>query len=227
MSAQVPAALQNGVRVAESTYGTVSHDGGGERPKAIPEDLTVQRQVPKAEPMQGQPSELRSRGTGDVRSSVETTTMAAQGEQTMIPTTWDMSGRSTLDRSDPVTTAADNVGEFLTPRSTMGGRVAQPAWLAGVEMPRWFMRLGNLLQATGSGIPPSDLAPSPMPGTSPGLYTTSSGRSSVPAEVTGESKGNPASAVSTVILVGSSRGNPGRSAKATSGHCGSTSSVRR
>ena len=170
MSAQVPAALQNGVRVAESTYGTVSHDGGGERPKATPEDLTVQRQVPKAEPMQGQPSELRSRGTGDVRSSVETTTMAAQGEQTMIPTTWDMSGRSTLDRSDPVTTAADNVGEFLTPRSTMGGRVAQPAWLAGVEMPRWFMRLGNLLQATGSGIPPSDLAPSPMPGTSP-AYT--------------------------------------------------------
>ena len=170
MSAQVPAALPNGVRVAEPTYGAVNDDSGGDRPKATPESLSGQQQAPMAEPASWVPSELRPMGAGVVQPSVETTAMAAQGEQRTVPTTWDMGGRSTLERSAPATNAADTVGEFLTPRSTMGGRVTQPAWLAGVEVPRWVMRLGSLLQANGSGIPPSDLAPSPMPGTSP-AYT--------------------------------------------------------
>ena len=158
------------MRVTESSYGAVSDDDGGDRPKATPEGPRTQQQVPEVGPAPVAPSELRALETGNSHPGLETTTMAAQGEQTTIPTTLDMGGRSNLDRSVPVTHAADHAGEFMTPRSTMSGRVAQPAWLTGVEVQRWVMRLGNLLQTNGPGLPASDLAPSPMPGASP-AYT--------------------------------------------------------
>ena len=49
---------------------------------------------------------------------------------------------------------------FLTPRTTATA-VSPPAWLGGLEMPRWMSRLGTYLSLGGQGDP---LLPSPLAG---------------------------------------------------------------
>ncbi|CAE7831413.1 RE1 [Symbiodinium sp. CCMP2592] len=172
MSAQdAQAALPNGVGTLEvpmpsSSVRAKAENGTG--PVAKPSGSVSQQHDREMGPSEAASSGMRNMDAGRMRPVLETTAKAVQGERNVVLTTPDLGGRSELDMSTPVPQAAENGGGFTTPKSVASVRtVVQPAWLAGVEVPKWVSRLGNFLQPGAPALQASDLAPSPFPGGSP------------------------------------------------------------
>ena len=175
MSAQVPiATLPNGVQANDAqdarTSGGASLEDTEPRPKATPEGSGVQPQASEQRPDVAVSPKLQMRGAENAHSGLETIATATQVEPKRPSTMSDVGGRSDPDRSAAAHQAAERYGGYTTPRSTTSSRGgSQPAWLAGMEVPRWVLRLGNLLQPGTQGVIASDLAPSPFPSGSPAL----------------------------------------------------------
>ena len=95
-------------------------------------------------------------------------TMAVQVEPTqMAPTTLSLGGTQSLEQNGRMVDGTDVPVPTRTPRAQEAPRMSsQPSWLAGMEVPRWFAKLGSILN-TSSNVAPADLAPSPFPGASP------------------------------------------------------------
>ena len=101
----------------------------------------------------------------------DTTTTAVQAkQQPKTSTILDVGGRSELGNTGAAEKSVSLSGGFFTPKATSQPRSAGNAqWMGNVEVPRWVMRLSNLL-SSGPVAQSADLAPSPLPGASPLYY---------------------------------------------------------
>ena len=121
-------------------------------------------------------SDLHDEGVGTAPPKSETVAVTVQAEvQNIPPTMLDTDGRSGLGIEGLPHQAAEASGGFVTPQSASRVRTPPPWWTA-VEVPKWMVRLGNILQHPAQGLP-ADLAPSPLPGGSPFLASPPGGQS--------------------------------------------------
>ncbi|OLP81592.1 hypothetical protein AK812_SmicGene37856 [Symbiodinium microadriaticum] len=101
------------------------------------------------------------------RVSVAATTAVQVKQQSMASTTLTVGGQQDSGNSGLLRPSAEQPTAPRTPTGSAGSRsIVQPSWLGNMEVPRWFAKLGNILNP-GVGGPPVEWAPSPMPGASP------------------------------------------------------------
>jgi len=106
--------------------------------------------------------------------ALETAAGVGQAKPKIASTISEPGGRSTLEQRASDHTADELSGGFVTPKSGNGQRsIVQQAWMGGLDVPRWMMRLGSLLN-NGAGLTTAELAPSPLPSGSP-MYSTPPG----------------------------------------------------
>ena len=107
----------------------------------------------------------------------ETVAVPVQAEvQNIPPTMLDTDGRSGLGIDEFTQQAVETSGGFVTPQS--GSRTRPPpTWWTAVEVPKWMMRLGSMLQHPVQGLTSAELAPSPLPSGSPLLTSPPGGQS--------------------------------------------------
>ena len=193
MSAQeATAALQNGVGSrneptpdeATPQLGSASdvRRTSGERQPQSPEVPVGQVPPEHCEPLPAQPLQ-----------GSDTTAGTGQAEPKVAPTILEPGGRLSLEQQTVEQIVEASAG-FVTPKSSGGQRgYVAPTWMSGIEVPRWMMRLGSLLNNSG-GLTTADIAPSPLPGGSP-LYPSPPG--SVPFRLRSPARARPISAVPT------------------------------
>ena len=122
-------------------------------------------------------SGLQGDGVGITPPKAETVAVTVQAEvQNIPPTMLQTDGRSGLGTDEFTQQAVETSGGFVTPQS--GSRMRPPPpWWTAVEVPKWMMRLGNMLQHPVQGLTSADLAPSPLPSGSPLLTPPPGGQS--------------------------------------------------
>ncbi|OLP77791.1 hypothetical protein AK812_SmicGene42111 [Symbiodinium microadriaticum] len=99
--------------------------------------------------------------------SAAATTAVQVKQQAMASTTLTVGGQQDSGNSGSLRPLAEQPTAPRTPTGSAGSRsIVQPSWLGTMEVPRWFAKLGNILNP-GVGGPPVEWAPSPMPGASP------------------------------------------------------------
>ncbi|OLQ05645.1 hypothetical protein AK812_SmicGene11158 [Symbiodinium microadriaticum] len=103
----------------------------------------------------------------------ETIAGTGQAEPKAATTILEPGGRLTLEQQAVEQIVEASAG-FVTPKSSGGQRApGAPAWMSGLEVPRWMVRLGNMLN-NGGGLTAAEIAPSPLPSGSP-LYPSPPG----------------------------------------------------
>ena len=171
MSAQTTeAVIPNGVGQQEA----ITSQGSGGVPNSTDRqhagsyiDVVVQ-QTRGAVPDEAPSRELQTDELPGPSSSSGAATMAAQVKQQQKASTMPtMGGTQSLEPSGLAAERPETSVHVRTPRPSEQQRgISQPSWLSGMEVPRWFAKLGSILN-TGSGSAQADLAPSPFPGVSP------------------------------------------------------------
>ena len=176
MSAQLPpVAKPNGIAPSGVQVPGEARVLAGEvhRPEDVPDELQRQAQAVS----------LRGEDQPGVRESLadrpalvsDTTTAAVQAKrQPKTSTILDAGGSAELRNTGAAAKSASLSGGFFTPTATSQSRsTGNTQWMGNMEVPRWMMRLSNFLN-NGPMAQTGDLAPSPLPGTSP-LYSTPPG----------------------------------------------------
>ena len=112
-------------------------------------------------------SDLQDNGVGKASPKAETVAVPVQAEATIQPPTMlNTDGRSGSGTDEFTQHYDDASGGYVTPQS--GSRMrATPPWWTAVEVPKWMMRLGSMLQHPSQGLASAELAPSPLPSGSP------------------------------------------------------------
>ncbi|CAE7945557.1 unnamed protein product, partial [Symbiodinium sp. KB8] len=97
-------------------------------------------------------SGLQGDGVGITPPKAETVAVTVQAEvQNIPPTMLQTDGRSGLGTDEFTQQAVETSGGFVTPQS--GSRMRPPPpWWTAVEVPKWMMRLGNMLQHPVQGL---------------------------------------------------------------------------
>ena len=87
--------------------------------------------------------------------------------QQPVTTTLNVGGYQSLEQSGLLHERVETPPRTRTPTAAGSQRVGQqPSWLSSVDVPRWFAKLGSILN-TGAGVPQGEMAPCPFPGASP------------------------------------------------------------
>ena len=108
----------------------------------------------------------RERGNAPLDPGAATTAVQAE-RQITASTTVTVGGLLDPENSGLPRSIDEQPTGPRTPVVSTGPRSAfQPSWLGNMEVPRWFAKLGSILN-TGTGAVQPDLAPSPFSGVSP------------------------------------------------------------
>ena len=170
MSAQTTeAVIPNGVGQQEAT----TSQGFGGAPNSIDRqqagsytDVTAQ-QTRGMVPDEASPGELQMDDLPGPSSGTGAAIMAVQAKPQQASTIPTLGGTQNLEPSGLAAERPETSVHVRTPRLSEPSRGAsQQSWLSGMEVPRWFAKLGSILN-TGSGAAQADLAPSPFPSVSP------------------------------------------------------------
>ena len=164
MSAQAYTAAQNGVGPREEPAHLVQ-GGACEAPQQGVTSNTGEDQQHAEDASQQDVEQPRVQEyvPGETPPVMQTDSAPQVGQQ-HVPTMVDLARRSSSGQSDLGYQADNQPVGYVTPRSTGSARpVQQPAWLTGMEFPKWMARLGSMLQPPTTGVASAELAPSPYP----------------------------------------------------------------
>ncbi|CAE7457571.1 unnamed protein product [Symbiodinium necroappetens] len=164
--------LPNGTGVSRALDHSSAAVGGDVETSPVNVVDGQQQQTRDAESERDRRPELQATVRTDASSRAETTAKHAQARLGEASTTLDLGGRSVAEQQGSGERPGAVQNGYLTPRAGPLESVQQ-SWMTSMEVPRWMVKLGNLLNG-GSGIPSAELAPSPYPGASP-LYSTPPG----------------------------------------------------
>ncbi|CAE7251289.1 TY5A, partial [Symbiodinium sp. CCMP2456] len=132
-------------RAADVSYGSIPKSGNVQ---------TTDGQEPEVGPSGVALLDLPVQSEEQSPQVVETASAQAQAEPNeRVLTMPDAGGRSSLGRSDSVATPDG----YVTPKSSMGSRVGQPAWLSGVDVPK---KQSNAKPAAGGFLLPVEISSS-------------------------------------------------------------------
>ena len=171
MSAQTSeAVLPNGVGTEESfpqqgAVGAAMSGGQCEVSAAVDVEQRQTRDVLSNGTRHG---ELQADGpTGLPSTSIAATTSVQVQPKQPVSTILSVGGNQTSEQREHVMDTAGTSPSMRTPTGVGGQRASHPpSWLSGVDVPRWFAKLGSILNP-GTGLSQGDMAPSPFPGASP------------------------------------------------------------
>ena len=165
---QVP----NGTGVQAMAAPGSAETEAGVQSTSVPEMDSQQQQTRDVRPGDGTCSGLQAMAQDDSSRFSETTAKSVQAKPKGAAMTVDLGGRSEVEQQGSDERPVATQGGYLTPRAGPLETV-QPSWMTSMEVPRWMVKLGNLLNG-GPSHSPAELAPSPFPGASP-LYSTPPG----------------------------------------------------
>ncbi|CAE7856777.1 unnamed protein product [Symbiodinium sp. KB8] len=144
----------------------------GVQSTSVPEMDSQQQQTRDVRPDDGTCSGLQTMAQDDSSRLPETTAKSVQAKPKGAAMTLDLGRRSEVEQQGSDERPVVTQSGYLTPRAGPLEAV-QPSWMTSMEVPRWMVKLGNLLRG-GPSHSPAELAPSPFPATSP-LYSTPPG----------------------------------------------------
>ena len=171
MSAQTSeAVLPNGVGRDESSaqQGSAGAHNTSDQFGTGVQDDSSQRQTRDALLHDARHGESQLDGVRGSSSDPATATTSVQVKpQQPVTTTLNVGGYQNLEHSGLLPERVETPPRTRTPTTAGAQRVGQqPSWLSSVDVPRWFAKLGSILN-TGAGVPQGEMAPSPFPGASP------------------------------------------------------------
>ena len=177
MSAQdVSANIPNGVseQQASKTQGAISAQAG--EPASSSRSCEGPQQTGASASSAGEaPRELLQTERPVPPRAAETEVLQSRTQQLSAVMMTDDTRQSVPENSGLVQRPIDSQGVFSAPAtSATHVQQGQPSWISAMDVPRWFTRLGNMLQKA-PGLRSSELAPSPFPGASPKFSTPPGG----------------------------------------------------
>ncbi|CAE7365496.1 unnamed protein product [Symbiodinium microadriaticum] len=166
--AQVPNGTGVQAMVAPGSAGTEA----GVQSTSVPEMDSRQQQTRDVRPGEGTCSGLQAMARDNPSQLPETIAKSVQAKPKGAAMTLDLGGRSEVEPQGSDERPVATQSGYLTPRARPLEAV-QPSWMTSMEVPRWMVKLGSLLNG-GPSHSPAELAPSPLPAASP-LYSTPPG----------------------------------------------------
>ena len=173
-----------------------------------------QRQTRDAVLQEAGHGESRQDGAqGSSSDHVTATTSVQVKPQQPVTTILNVGGFQSLEQSGLVHERGETAPHLRTPPTAGSQRVGQqPSWLSGVDVLRWFAKLGSILN-TGTGVPQGEMAPSPFPGASP--FSSPPGGPNFSPSISSKTSSYTTSSNAAIVVKHTGRGYSSRSTKAT------------